>query len=101
VISEDGFIVTNNHVIEGADEITDRVLLGPELTAEVVGTDPNTDIALLKVEADDDAALRALRRQRRDARRRLGDGGGQPAGAGLLGLGRDHLGARPGAVGHL
>ncbi len=52
VISEDGFVVTNNHVIEGADEITIEFFSGEELTAKVIGTDPNTDIALLKVEAD-------------------------------------------------
>ena len=52
VISEDGFIVTNNHVIEGADEILIEFFSGEELPAEVVGTDPNTDIALLKVESD-------------------------------------------------
>jgi serine protease Do len=52
VISEDGFVVTNNHVIEGADEITIEFFSGEELIAEVIGTDPNTDIALLKVEAD-------------------------------------------------
>ncbi|MBF9031418.1 Do family serine endopeptidase [Rhodobacterales bacterium HKCCE3408] len=52
VISEDGFIVTNNHVIEGADEITVEFRSGIELDAELVGTDPNTDIALLKVTSD-------------------------------------------------
>jgi serine protease Do len=52
VISEDGFIVTNNHVIEGADEILIEFRSGIELAAELVGRDPNTDIALLKVEAD-------------------------------------------------
>ena len=52
VISEDGFVVTNNHVIDGADEILIEFFDGEELRAEVVGTDPNTDIALLKVEAD-------------------------------------------------
>lgn len=51
VISEDGFIVTNNHVIEGADEITIEFFSGKKLPAKVVGTDPKTDIALLKVEA--------------------------------------------------
>jgi serine protease Do len=51
VISEDGFVVTNNHVIEGADEITIEFFSGQELKAEVIGTDPKTDIALLKVEA--------------------------------------------------
>lgn len=52
VISEDGFVVTNNHVIEGADEILIEFFDGTELEAQVIGTDPNTDIALLKVEAE-------------------------------------------------
>lgn len=52
VISEDGFIVTNNHVIEGADEILIEFFEGFELPATLVGTDPNTDIALLKVESE-------------------------------------------------
>ncbi|MEM1273414.1 MAG: Do family serine endopeptidase [Pseudomonadota bacterium] len=52
VISEDGFIVTNNHVIEGADEITVEFRSGDMLVAELIGTDPNTDIALLKVSSD-------------------------------------------------
>jgi serine protease Do len=51
VISEDGYIVTNNHVIEGADEITIEFFGGEKLPAKLVGTDPKTDIALLKVEA--------------------------------------------------
>ncbi|WP_296425164.1 Do family serine endopeptidase [Yoonia sp.] len=53
VISADGFIVTNNHVIEGADEISIEFFSGEELPAVLVGTDPNTDIALLKVDATD------------------------------------------------
>ena len=53
VISEDGFIVTNNHVIQGADQILIEFFSGEELEAEVVGTDPNTDLALLKVESDE------------------------------------------------
>lgn len=53
VISEDGYIVTNNHVIEQADEILIEFFSGYELEAEVIGTDPNTDIALLKVESDE------------------------------------------------
>ena len=52
VISEDGYIVTNNHVIEGADEIIIEFFEGGELEAKVIGTDPKTDIALLKVESD-------------------------------------------------
>ncbi len=57
VISEDGYVVTNNHVIEGADEIMIEFFSGEELPAKVIGTDPNTDIALLKVEADDPLAF--------------------------------------------
>jgi serine protease Do len=53
VISEDGYIVTNDHVIKQADEIVIEFFSGEELTAKVVGTDPKTDIALLKVEADE------------------------------------------------
>ena len=50
IISEDGYIVTNNHVIDRADQI--QVVLNDkrEYTATLVGTDPNTDIALLKIE---------------------------------------------------
>ena len=51
VISADGFIVTNNHVIEGADEISIEFFSGKKLDAKLVGTDPKTDIALLKVES--------------------------------------------------
>lgn len=52
VISEDGYIVTNNHVIEGADAISIEFFSGEELDATIVGTDKNTDLALLKVESD-------------------------------------------------
>jgi serine protease Do len=52
VISEDGYIVTNNHVIEGADSIEIEFFTGKKLPAKLVGTDPKTDIALLKVETD-------------------------------------------------
>ena len=45
VISEDGYVVTNNHVIDGADEILIEFFSGEELPATVVGKDPNTDIA--------------------------------------------------------
>jgi len=54
VISADGFIVTNNHVIEGADEIKIEFFDGKRLSATLVGRDPKTDIALLKVESDTD-----------------------------------------------
>jgi serine protease Do len=51
VISEDGYIVTNHHVISGADEIIIEFFSGKKLPAKLVGSDPKTDIALLKVEA--------------------------------------------------
>ncbi|MGM0585995.1 MAG: DegQ family serine endoprotease [Pseudomonadota bacterium] len=54
VISADGYIVTNNHVIDGADEIKANFPDGASLDAELVGTDPKTDIALLKVEPEQD-----------------------------------------------
>jgi len=57
VISEDGFIVTNNHVIAGADEILIEFFEGFELEAELIGTDPNTDLALLKVESNEPLAF--------------------------------------------
>ena len=52
VISEDGYIITNHHVIDGADEIVVRFSDRRELTATVVGKDRRSDLALLKVEAD-------------------------------------------------
>ncbi len=53
IVSSDGYILTNNHVIDGADEIIVRLSDRRELEAEVIGTDPRTDMAVLKVEADD------------------------------------------------
>ncbi len=53
IISEDGYILTNNHVIEGADEIVVRLIDRREFEAEVVGSDGRSDLALLKIEADD------------------------------------------------
>jgi serine protease Do len=50
IISPEGYIVTNNHVIEEADEITVNFTDGTSLIATLVGTDPKVDIALLKVE---------------------------------------------------
>jgi serine protease Do len=52
VISADGYIVTNNHVIEGADSIEIEFFSGKRLDAKLIGTDDKTDIALLKVESD-------------------------------------------------
>ncbi|WP_083431873.1 DegQ family serine endoprotease [Atopomonas hussainii] len=53
IISADGYVLTNNHVVEGADEIIVRLSDRSELEAELVGTDPRTDVALLKVKGND------------------------------------------------
>jgi len=51
IISSDGYIVTNNHVVNGADEITVTLNERTEYPAKVIGTDENTDVALIKIEA--------------------------------------------------
>ncbi|MBM6551402.1 DegQ family serine endoprotease [Marinomonas ostreistagni] len=53
IISHDGYVLTNNHVIDGADVIHVRLNDRREYEAELVGTDSRTDLALLKIEADD------------------------------------------------
>lgn len=50
IVSSEGYILTNNHVIDGADEIRIRTYEGRELDAEVVGTDPESDVAVLRVD---------------------------------------------------
>lgn len=52
VISADGYVVTNNHVIDGADKISVSFDRDNKYDAELVGTDPRTDIALLKIKSD-------------------------------------------------
>src|SRR5215475_11969637 len=51
VVSSDGYVVTNDHVVDGASSVTAKVGDGKTLTAKVVGTDASTDLALLKVDA--------------------------------------------------
>ena len=58
VISSDGYLLTNNHVVDGAEEILVRFSDRRELNAELVGADPRSDLALLKVEADNLPAVR-------------------------------------------
>ncbi|MDO7927590.1 DegQ family serine endoprotease [Pseudomonas sp. KFB-139] len=50
IISGDGYVLTNNHVIDGADEIIVRLSDRSELKAKLVGTDPRTDVAVLKID---------------------------------------------------
>ncbi len=53
IISADGYIMTNNHVVGDADKVTVQLLDGREYEAEIVGTDPPTDVALIKIDADE------------------------------------------------
>lgn len=57
IVSEDGYIITNNHVVEQADEIKIILYNGDELDAEIVGTDPGSDIAVLRVDAEHLSAI--------------------------------------------
>jgi serine protease Do len=52
IISNDGYIVTNNHVVEGAGNVNVTLNDNREFEAEIIGTDPSTDLALLKIEAE-------------------------------------------------
>ncbi|HTH94234.1 MAG TPA: Do family serine endopeptidase [Rhodocyclaceae bacterium] len=52
VVSPDGYILTNNHVVDGADQIEIAANDGRKFTAQVVGTDPESDLAVLRIPAD-------------------------------------------------
>lgn len=52
IISADGYAVTNNHVVKDADEVSVTMKDGTEYKAEVIGTDPKTDLALIKIKGD-------------------------------------------------
>ena len=51
VVSKDGYILTNNHVVDGASEVRVRLLDRREFKAKVIGRDPNTDVAVIKIDA--------------------------------------------------
>ena len=53
IISADGYIVTNNHVVENADNVTVTLNDNREFSAKIIGTDPTTDLALIKIEGTD------------------------------------------------
>ncbi len=50
IISRDGYILTNNHMVEESDKVTVKLQNGREYTAETIGTDPETDVAVIKVD---------------------------------------------------
>jgi serine protease Do len=56
VIDKEGFILTNNHVVEKADEITVKLADGKSFLAKIVGRDPKTDLALIRIESDHELA---------------------------------------------
>lgn len=52
IVSSDGYILTNNHVVGGADQVTVRLQDGREFSAKTVGVDPHSDVAVIKIDAD-------------------------------------------------
>ena len=66
-ISADGYIVTNNHVVDHATEVTITTADGKTMPAKVIGTDTKTDLALLKVEGDNFPSSTSPRRRRASA----------------------------------
>jgi len=63
IISDDGYLMTNHHVVDGADEIIVRLSDHREFQAELVGSDERSDIALLKIEADNLPAVAIARKK--------------------------------------
>src|SRR5947209_48447 len=51
IVSQDGYILTNNHVVQGADRVTVRLYDNREFTAKTIGTDPTTDVAVIRIQA--------------------------------------------------
>jgi serine protease DegQ len=98
IVSEQGLILTNEHVVASADEIEVALADGRKLAARVVGTDPDTDLAVLKVEAENLPAITFAA----DEKLNVGDvvlaignpfGVGQTVTQGIISaLGRNHLG---------
>ena len=76
--ANDGYILTNNHVVDGADSITVDLTDGRTFNAKVIGTDEPSDLAVLKIEGDRPAADRARQLRQRPGRRRRARGR-QPA----------------------
>ena len=60
IISEDGYILTNDHVVDGADEIKVKLSDGREFSGEVRGLDPKLDLALIKIDAGEDLPVAKL-----------------------------------------
>ena len=93
-ISADGYAVTNNHVVDKAESVEVTTDDGKTYTAKVIGTDPRTDLALIKVDGRNDFPFVKLARQRA-AHRRLGAGGRQSVRPRRHRDRRHRVGARP------
>ena len=93
-ITPDGYVVTNNHVVDNAASVEVVTDDGRTLNAKVVGTDPRTDLALLKIDGDGTFPFVTLG-AKTAARRRLGGGGRQSVRPRRHGHRRHRLGARP------
>ena len=57
IVTKDGFILTNNHVVDGADEVKVSLQDGREFTAKVIGRDPKSDVAVIKIDSKDLPAI--------------------------------------------
>lgn len=64
IVSKDGYVLTNNHVVEGADEVMVRLNDRREFSAIIVGTDPRSDMAVLKIENGEDLPVVSVGRSR-------------------------------------
>ena len=93
-ISPDGYAVTNNHVVDHANSVQVTTDDGTIYTAKVIGTDPKTDLALIKVERQERLSLREIRRSSAESRR-LGGRRRQSVRPRRHGDGGHRLGARP------
>ncbi|MDZ4141674.1 MAG: Do family serine endopeptidase [Methylotenera sp.] len=98
IVSKEGLILTNNHVVASADEIEVAMADGRKIPAKVVGTDPDTDLALIKIEAENLPAITFASSDKLnvgDVVLAIGNpfGVGQTVTQGIISaLGRDHLG---------
>lgn len=97
IMSADGFVLTNNHVIKGADEIVVAMRDGREANAKVIGTDPDSDLALLKIEISNLPAIQISKHESRigDVVLAIGNpyGVGQTVTSGIISAtGRNHVG---------
>jgi Do/DeqQ family serine protease len=98
IVSPEGYLLTNHHVVDGADEIEVQLADGRQVSAKVVGTDPETDVAVLKIELDNLPAVvfgNSERLEVGDVVLAIGNpfGVGQTVTAGIVSaLGRNQLG---------